>query len=46
MLDSEGKVSEIIGTTRKIDDRKQLELKLKESDEKFSAITENSQDVI
>jgi PAS domain-containing protein len=36
----------MIGTTRKIDDRKKLELELKESEKKYRIVTENTNDLV
>jgi len=44
--DSTGQVKEIIGIERQIDERKRLEIALKESKEKYKYITENSNDII
>jgi PAS domain S-box-containing protein len=41
-----GELSEIIGITRSIEDRKNLELALKESEEKYKLVTENLRDII
>jgi PAS domain S-box-containing protein len=46
VTDENGNPLEYYGVTRLIDDRKKLEAALKESDEKFTAITKNSHDLI
>ena len=44
--DKNGRFSEIIGTTRIINNKKELEAKLKENEKKLLAINENSTDLI
>ena len=44
--EANGKFEEIIGVSRVINNRKKLELDLKETEEKFRIITENSRDVV
>lgn len=46
VFDKQGKPSEIVGRTTRIDDRKKLELALKESENRYSVIANNVEDII